>query len=350
MTKPRKIGTVLSVLLLLTTILTVPQSAGAAANAIGVNPRRDYTVNPGEKISETLFVNNLDAKETLNVKVEVIDFQSQNETGSPSLLLKATEPTKWSLKPYLTIAGQYTIAPGKSTEIPFSVSIPRTVGAGSYYSAIRYSAVNPETGENVSLSSSAVTLLFVRVSGEARSSLSLQDFGTFTPNEDMTGGVFGTFYGATKPKYVSYKLRNNGNVAEQPSGSILIKDMFGKQYKLIENANPAKNLILIGQTRRIDVCLNEERKTVKNPDTNADVDQVKCNAPDLKPGRYTAQLGLVYGDNGNSSQEIKSTVSFWYLPAWFIISVLAVAAFIAGLIWAAVRKFKNRGSNKYRGR
>lgn len=346
----KKIGILLSSFLLLATIITTPSTASAAANAIGVNPRRDYIVPAGDKITETLFVNNIDRGQELNVKVEVIDFQAQNETGSPSLLLKETQPTRWSLKPYLTISGQYKIAAGKSTEVPFTIAIPKNLGAGSYYSAIRYTAVNPATGENVSLSSSAVSLIFVRVPGEAKSNLSLQGFGTFTPNSDMTGGVFGSFYSATKPKYISYKLRNNGNVAELPTGSILVKDTFGKEYKLIQNANPGKNLILIGQTRRIDICLNEERKTVKNPDTGADVEQVTCNDPNLKPGRYTAQLGLVYGDNGNSSQEVKATATFWYLPVWFIISVVAGLALIAFMVWRTVRFIKNRGSSKYRGR
>ncbi|MDB5182216.1 MAG: hypothetical protein JWP13_979 [Candidatus Saccharibacteria bacterium] len=337
----KKIGILLSSFLLLTTIIMTPSSVSAAANAIGVNPRRDYIVSPGDKISETLFVNNIDKTEELTVKVEIIDFQSQNETGSPALLLKATQPTKWSLKPFMTISSQYKIAAGKSVEVPFTISIPKNLGAGSYYSAVRYSAVNPDTGENVSLTSSAVTLLFVRVSGEARSSLTLDDFGAFTPNEDFTSGVFGKFYGASKPSYVSYKLRNNGNIAEQPTGSILIKDTFGKEYKLFQDANPGKNLVLIGQTRRIDVCLNEERKTIKNADTGVDMEDVKCNAPNLKPGRYTAQLGLVYGTNGNSSQELRETATFWYLPAWFIVSVLAGFAAVAFGVWTLIKKVKS---------
>lgn len=343
----KKAGIFLSSLLMLAAVLITPSTASAAANSIGVNPRRDYTLNPGDTINETLFINNIDKAEELNVKIEVIDFKPQNETGTPSLLIKATEPTRWSLKPYLKIAKTYNIAAGKSIEAPFTISIPKELGAGSYYSAIRYSAVNPETGENVSLSSSAVTLIFVRVAGEARSSLTLEDFGAFTPSEDLTSGVFATFYGSAKPKYISYKIRNNGNVAEQPSGSILIKDIFGKEYKLIQDANPNKNLVLIGQTRRVDVCLNEVRKTVKNPDTGSDVDEVTCNAPQLKPGRYTISLGLVYGANGNGSQELGGTATFWYLPAWFIIAVAVAILVIFLYVRSSVRKLSDRGRKTY---
>jgi hypothetical protein len=170
------------------------------------------------------------------------------------------------------------------------VAVPKNIGAGSYYSAIRYLAINPETGKNVSLSSSAVTLMFVRVSGEAKSNLTLEKFGAFTPNAEKTDGTYAKFYGSAKPKYVSYLLRNNGNLAEQPAGSLLIKDMFGTQYKLINDANPTKNLVLIGQTRRFDVCLNESFSKSKTRALVAWSIKRECKDPDLKPGRYTATV------------------------------------------------------------
>lgn len=346
----KRIGMLLSGFVLLIALSVPPQPAGAAANSIGVNPRRDFTINSGEKIQNTLFVNNIDREEPLTVKFELIDFKPQNETGTPSLMLKNKEQTRWSLKQYLSLPDQVEIPAGKSKDVPFTISIPKNVGAGSYYSAIRYTAVNPETGENLRLTSSAVTLMFVRVPGETRSSLTLQDFGAFVPNTELTDGAFNTFFGATKPQYLSFRLKNNGNVAEQPTGSILIKDIFGNEFQTIENANPQKKLVLIEQTRRVDVCMNEERKQIKNPETGADTEDIKCNYPDLKPGRYTAQLGLVYGDNGNAAQEVRAVSTFWYLPAWFIGVVVAGLALIAFLAWRVVRAIKNRGGHKYRGR
>jgi hypothetical protein len=55
----KRFGMIFSSLLLLATIVVTPQQASAASNSIGVNPRRDYTVQPGGKVSDTLFVNNL---------------------------------------------------------------------------------------------------------------------------------------------------------------------------------------------------------------------------------------------------------------------------------------------------
>jgi hypothetical protein len=336
----KKTGLLVFGFLLAAVMVFLPVQANAASNAIGVNPRRDYTIEPGKSVSDTIFVNNISKTEPLTVKLELVDFEPQNQTGTPRLLLKQTQPTRWSLKPYLKVPTEYNLEAGKSVNVPFTISVPATLGAGSYYSAIRYSAVNSTTGQNVSLTGSAVSLIFVRVTGEAKSNLSLVKFGAFTPNKEMTDGVYGTFYGATKPKYLSYLLRNNGNLAELPVGSIIVKDIFGKQYKVYENANPGKNLVLIGQTRRIDLCLNEERKQVKNPETGADVEEVSCNSPNLAPGRYTAVMNLIYGDAGNTQGEVKQTAVFWYLPAWFIILVIVVLGVLAFGIWKLVTTAK----------
>jgi hypothetical protein len=341
----KRIGTFIASFLLLGITLVTPFSASAASNAVGVNPRRDYNIAPGGKVEDTLFVSNLNKDESLTVKIETIDFSAQNETGSPALMVNRSEPTTWSLKPYLRLPATSTIPAGKSIEIPFTVDIPKTVGAGSYYSAVRYLAVNSETGESVSLSSSAVTLMFVRVTGEARSSLTLEQFGAFTPDKNMTNGIFGSFYSATAPEFLSYRLKNNGNVAEQPSGSIILKDTFGKVVKTYENANAKNNIVLIGQTRRIDLCMNEQ-KSQKNVD-GREVETSDCVDPKLKPGRYTAVLGLVYGDNGNASQELQATATFWYLPAWFLIAVGIGLLLIAGLVYKVVRSFKGRGRKTF---
>jgi hypothetical protein len=65
----------------------------------------------------------------------------------------------------------------------------------------------------------------------------------------------------------------------------------------------------------------------------------------LWPGRYSASLNLFYGQNGNRTQEIAGTASFWYLPAWFLIVLAVVLALIAYFVWRIVRKV--RGGRSY---
>jgi len=332
-----------AILLAIVSIVSVPLTASAASNSIGVNPRRDYTVKSGDTVKDTIVVNNLNKNEALTVDVQLIDFSGKDESGSPELLLKRTEPTRWSLKPYLTIAKDVSIPAGKSVEVPFSIAIPKELGAGSYYSAIKYSSTGEAGSNNVNLTSSAASLIFVRVPGEAKDELILEKFGAFNPDASGPSGTFSTFFGSTTPKYLAYRLTNKGNVAEQPVGSIELKNMFGKQVKLFEDANPAKNIVLIDQTRRFDVCLNGEKTTRNDPETGRKIEENKCNTMSLSPGRYTANLALIYGDNGSSQRQLGAVVSFWYLPLWSVIVFVVALALVAAAIWFTVRKISNSG-------
>jgi hypothetical protein len=324
-------------------MLTPTMPASAASNSLGVNPRRDYTIKSGEKVSDVLSVSNLSKTDDLVIDIKLIDFGPQDETGSPKLLLTEKEPTRWSLKPYLTIASNVRVPAGKSIQLPFTIAIPAKVGAGSYYGAIKYSTTGGDTANNnVSLTSSSATLVFVRVPGEANDVLLLNKFGPFTPNSTGTSGSFGKLYIGTPPKYLSYRLTNKGNVAEQPTGSIALKNVFGKKIKIFENANPNKSTVLIDQTRRIDLCLNEQKITRNDSESGREVEETKCNDSNMSPGRYTAQLALVYGDNGSSSHELRSLVSFWYLPVWFVLAVAAGLLLIIGTVVLIVRKLGKR--------
>lgn len=334
------VGLVAAVLLCL-----APLGVSAASNSLAVNPRRDYTIKPGDKVSDTLYVQNLSKTDALDININVVDFGPKDETGSPSLFLDPKTSTRWSLKPYLTIAKSVQIPAGKSTNVPFTIAIPKNVGAGSYYSAIKYSSAGDSSGSNVTLTSSSATLVFVRVPGEANDALLLKNFGTFTPDASGTSGTFGSFYGGEAPKYLAYRLTNNGNVAEQPTGSIAVKNIFGHQVKLFQNANPDNNIVLIGQTRRFDLCMNEQKQSHRDPSTGRNIDESTCNGSGLAPGRYTAQLGLIYGDNGSSQHELRDVASFWYLPVWFVLVVIAAVLVLAVILWLLIRLV--RGNHRH---
>lgn len=343
----KRISSILVAVAVLASVIAVPMGAHAASNSLGVNPRRDYSVKPGQTVNDVLNVSNLNKSEPLTIAIKMLDFEAKSQTGSPDLLLKRTEPTRWSLKPYIKIPSSQTIPAGQSVDIPISITMPANIGAGSYYSAVHYAVSTGEGDGNVSLASSSVSLLFVRVPGQARSQLTLENFGAFTPTQDFTSGAYASFYSATKPKYISYLLKNLGNVAEEPTGSIEIRNTFGKIVKVYENANPNKNLVLIDQTRRIDVCLNEVEVKQKNKLTGNEEDAKECQEMSLAPGRYTAKMSLLYGENGTSSQEINETTTFWYLPVWFIIAVVAGILIIVFLVRSAIHKLGAVGKKTY---
>lgn len=341
----KRLARVVSLLLAVTTLITTA-SVQAASNGLGISPRKDYSVQPGKTVSDTLYISNLSLSQDLQVNMRVIDFGAQNETGAPALQLddNATQ-TPWSLKPFVKIPAEVKIAAGKSANVPISVTIPATQGAGSYYSAIEYTAVNPETKQKVNISAATASLVFVTVPGEAKEQLILKQYGAWQSDADQTNGKFKSFFFGS-PKEFAYRLQNNGNVAEQPSGSMVVKNMFGRTALEIADANPKRQLVLIGQTRRIQTCLKTSVLNSQDPNSQTAKQNV-CDDPGLLPGRYTAQIAMYYGMNGNNTQQVIATTSFWYLPWWSIVAFIAFIVIVVLLVWLIRRAFGG-GRRRYR--
>jgi hypothetical protein len=334
----------LIILLVATVPLFLGGTASAASNGLGITPRKDYTIKAGGSVSDTLFLNNLSTTQALNVSIRVIDFKAANESGTPSLLLVANAPqTPWSLKPFISLPSTVTVPAGKATYVPFTIAIPAKQGAGSYYSAIEYTAQNAQNQQKVNVAASSATLMFVTVPGTAHELMTLQQFGTFAPNlNDTTGtspGIFRNWFIGAQPQDIGYRLQNDGNVAEDPQGSITIKNMFGQTVEAIEKANPSGSLALIGQTRLFDTCIVGAQQTITASNGQTVTDTI-CRSPGLSPGRYTAELGVLYGISGSNSQEVTGSATFWYLPWWsvvVIVFILLVLFFFAGKLYRKLR-------------
>lgn len=305
------------------TVPSLPVSA-VSSSSLSIVPKKNYIIEPGKSVKDKLTIHNLDTVNSLLLTLRVVDFTFTDDGGTPKLLLDSSAPeTTWSLKPFLRVPNSVTIPAGQSKSLSMSVSIPKGHGAGSYYSAIVYSTGAPGDGGNVGLSASGVTLVFTQIPGKVKEKLTLQNFGAYVLDAQTQKPTY-TFFTMQKPQGMAYTLKNEGNVTEAPVGSILIKDIFGNEQKIV-NLNPVGSLALIGQTRTFTSCLKLQSQSV---DFNGDKTKAnRCVDPDLWPGVYTATLDLFYGQNGNLTQEVTGTTMFWYLPGWFIILVVVVLAF-----------------------
>lgn len=345
----RKLARALSLVVAAVTLLAVTSVQAQSSNGLGISPRKDYTVQPGQTISDTLYISNLSLRQDLLVSIRLIEFGAHDETGTPALQLDESAPTPpWSLKSFIKVASDVKVEAGKSTNVPISVTVPAGHGAGSYYSAIEYTAQNPETKEKVNISASTVSLVFVTVPGTTKEQLVLKQFGAYTSDERGLNGKFVNVSFGAAPKEFAYRLVNSGNVAERPSGSIVVRNIFGQTVKEIEDANPKKQLVLLGQTRRVQVCMKSSVLEIKAPNGGqTDNKQTICENPGLWPGRYTAQMALYYGLNGNATQEVAATTTFWYLPWWSLVGLGIIILLIVGLVWLVRRAFSN-GGRRYR--
>lgn len=322
------------------TMPTLPALAATTTSSasLSITPKKNYSVEPGKSVKDTLVIRNLDPKIPLQINLRVVDFTFSDDGGTPKLMLAEDAPqTTWSLKPFLTVPKSVTVAPGSSKTVDMNVKIPAGHGAGSYYSAIVYSSGSGEGG-NVGLSASGVTLAFVSVPGKVNEKLTLEKFGAYKKATEGKPAEY-TFIAADEPQLIAYSLKNEGNVTEAPVGSITLKDMFGHE-RVINNINPNSSLALIGQTRTFTSCikLKTEEVNLNGTKTKANV----CDAPGLWPGHYTVSIDLFYGQNGNTTQEITKTATFWYLPVWFVIAVIVLLLILAYVIWRVVNTVRTK--------
>lgn len=316
------------------------QSAGSAS--LSITPKKSYVIDPGGSIKDTLSIRNIDTTSDLNVNLRVIDFTYTDDSGTPKLLLdQNAEPTTWSLKSYLSVPKTATVKASGGKTFDIGISVPKNLGAGSYYSAIIYSTGAPEGG-NVGLSASGVTLVFVTVPGQVKESLKLTKFGLYERDARKYQFITGV-----EPLTLGYTLENSGNITEAPVGSIKLTSMFGQSYT-ITNVNPSKSLALIGQTRTFTACIKLKTDNPQSESTNA-ADASTCVSPGLWPGAYNASIDLFYGQNGNYTKEITQNTVFWYLPLWFVVAVVLLVLIVAFAIWRLVVAIKRR-TNMPRGR
>jgi hypothetical protein len=329
-------------------LVLIPQTALAATTSSGlsVTPRKNYTIEPGKDIKDKLTISNLSSTVPLYITLRVIDFTFMDETGTPKLMLAENAPqTTWSLKPFIKLpTGTLAIPAGGSKTIDYTVDVPANQGAGTFYSAIQYNS-GASDGGNVNLSASGVTLGFLTIPGTVKEKMTVQKFGAFQRDSPTAAtGKFLKVAVGEAPSVVAYTLKNEGNVLESPAGSITLKDTFGNEVKGLSKANPNSNLALIGQSRRFEACINPDTKKVDLEGRAGET--VTCSPAKLKPGRYTASLSAFYGQNGNPTHEIAAVATFWYLPVWFIITVIAVILLIIYIVWRIKRKLSGKSSSR----
>lgn len=315
-------------------LLSVSSQVFAQSNGLGVTPKQSFTMNAGEQASNSLFLSNLNKTQPLTVKITVVDFEAANESGTAKLLKATSQPeTPWSLKPYISLPDTVTVPAGSQKQVPFTIKLPANVGAGTYYSAVEYTASTGTNQQQVSIAASTATLLFINVPGKVSELLTLKDFG-FTGDSKPTTGYSSLF--KQQPEYFAYRLANSGNVAEIPAGSIIIKNVFGKTVAHVDSANPLSQLALIGQTRKFTGC------NVKDTSPEKIALPSNCTPLHLSPGFYTATLALLYGQNGQPTRQIGATAHFWYMPTGVLVVLLIVLAVIAWLVYKLYHRIKRR--------
>ena len=288
------------------------QSNGGQALEIGP-PVVNLSADPGQTITTSISIRDVSTT-SLIVTNEINDFIANGEDGTPQVVLDQTVQSPYSIRSWITPIDQLTLKPKEIKSIPLTISVPNGAAPGGYYGIVRFTGTPPDLeGTGVSLSASLGSLIFLRVNGDAKEQMSIEQFYANDGTKEQSLFEF-------KPITLSVRLKNNGNIYEQPTGLVTVKNMFGKAIATLP-VNDAQRTILPDSTRKFDQLLDS---TVVGDG--------------LMFGHYTADVTVKYGSSG---QSITTTTGFWVIPFKLIIAgvvLLIVAFFIFRFL---IRRYNN---------
>lgn len=320
----RKISILLGIafLFIASIALTIP-SAGAQDGGSGlqISPtRNEVSANPGEQKTITLSLKNITSGE-LSAQVVLNDFESDNATGTPKILVDPNTRTPYSLSSILSGLVNVDLKPGETKEVKLTVNVPGNAAPGGYFGAVRYSVVPKSASQSerqIALNASIAHLVFVEVPGDVVQQIRVNSLKV--QRDDKGGKIF-----FSAPNKAALSIQNLGNGFSRPFGKVSINNTFGKEVSSYEvNNNEPRSIVLPNSSRMF----------------TDNISGVKL------PGKYTAIASVAYG-NGGEVVTYKS--AFWYLPVWFLLIVLALLVVIGGGIYYLYRKrFSGKAVSKNR--
>lgn len=291
------------------------QAPGQASQALEIAPPViTLTANPGQTLTAQISLRGV-SKDKLLVTGEINDFVAAGEDGTPKLLLDPGEESPYSLKPWVSPLPQLMLEPRQVKNMPVTIKVPATAAPGGYYGVVRFTGTAPQLKDTgVALSASLGSLILVRVNGQAKESLKIEEFSA------NSSGVKGSLFESLPIGFVE-RIKNDGNVHEQPAGQITITDMFNKKVATVNVNLPPRN-ILPGSIRKFEQPLDSG---------------VLGNT--MLFGKYQADLKLTYADG---TQSVAGSITFWVIPYKLII--LIIVGLIGGffLLRFLIRRYNRR--------
>lgn len=278
------------------------------------------------------------SNQTQKIKVTLMKFGAYGEEGKPALQERqpGDDYFDWvSFSP-----SSFDAPPKQWTTVKMTIKTPKTAAFGYYYAVVFSPADQTPAGEgNVLLGSSAVLVLLDVKSPNAKRSAKIADFSVDRKSYEFL------------PVDFSVRLRNDGNVHLKPGGTIYIK-RGGKQVAAIP-FNPGSGNILPGSYRvytsswddgfPVYVAKEDNGKILtKDGKPVRELRWDFSKLPDLKFGRYTANLLVVY-DDGTRDVPLEATVSFWVVPWRLILYAFIIIVGPALIVYLIMRRrFKRR--------
>jgi hypothetical protein len=295
-------------------------------------------LTPGQTQTATLTVRNFSThSETLTASLRGVDVDSATEKVSLNDILPAGMERWVHFSP-----GQLTVEPGKTAQLTVTFNTPGNVGF-SYSVAIALTSAHTtktKTGAAIRPQVDVFTLININRS-DAKSKV---DFVSLTSDKSRY---------AFLPANFSLKLKNNGNIISQPSGTVFIQRSFNDTKPIATlPVNKQGGYILPGTTRSFNTSWTTGFPVyVTEQGGKRHLKWDWKHLGDIRMGRYVAKAVLIY-DNGQQDVPLITSHTFWVIPWWLILFVLlTVGVLVMGivtwgrLIFAGTRKVRGYARN-----
>lgn len=315
--------------------LVSAQENEQGGSGISLSPTRtELTLLPGDSDEVVVSVRNVTSTDIIARPI-VNDFEPDGVSGDPRLLDEQGE-SAFSIRSFISGLEDVTLAPGETRDVVINVSIPETGFPGGYFGAIRYQAIpisESEGGDGqVSLTASVASLILVEVPGDIETRVKVDYIQPFL-GEDR-----GSFF-TRKPDFIGASITNEGDSFVKPFGTVRIKDFRDNEifsYEL-NDLRPRGNVLPDSTRVFLSDLQNIEVRTVNGEEVE------ERSSPITLPGRYTITAAVSYG-NGSDIFNVSST--FWYIPAWLIVTLLiAVVVLLVGSMYI-YRKYVTRSTRR----
>lgn len=302
-----KISTVAALASTLVSTSAFAQQASKTGSSVGIevsSPLYEYTIQPGKVQQDIIKIKNVGSDQQTYYP-EVLDFKSDNKSGTALFLKKDETSGTYSLAKWISVSTEaITLTPNQSTAINFNITVPADAEPGGHYAGILFSTQPPDpTGSNqIGLASKVGSLILVRVAGDAKESAVIKSFTSDRESYDTANVNFTT------------TITNSGGVHLQPKGVITVKNIFGGQVAAV-NVNQLSANVLPGSDRIFESVWKD---------------------PGFKFGYYTATVVLSYG---NPAQTISAQTSFWIIPWMTLLVILIVLILVIAVLYFGIKKY-----------
>ena len=290
-----------------------------------MSPILELEIEPGKSQSGFVKLYN-ETNSDLILTSSLESFKAGDETGQPIFL--APEQKDQFLNWFIDLPGEIILRPQQVILAPFIVEVPANAAPGGYYAAIFWQMASgqAQNGSGAGVSGRIGTLVFLKVIGEVKESLTLTEF-QIAPSRK---------YFFSFPLNFIAKINNQGNIHLAPQGQITLTGWLGRKIDL--EVNSEKRFILPDSSRRFDVVWGSRAKKNFWQDNLA---ELYLEFKNLPFGRYQANFNLSFG---SQNQTLIGNLSFWFIP-WRLILVLflfIIFLVMFGRINRKIKKLKNK--------